>query len=278
MTIPPVVNDTVELYLSLIDAEMPDFIDGLYLEGSVAFGDFRENASDIDFIAVTEEQPDAAATAALGKVHEKLRKHRRKPYFDGFYLTRKDLALGPERAEGGPVSHEGVLRKGSYPNQYSPVLWHTLARHGIAFRGPQVSELEVWANGDSLTQWQNTNLDQYWSSGLNRASRLLSTQGILLLSDYGTVWTVTGIARIHYTIATSDLTSKTGAGRHAREVFSDRWHPIIDEALRIRAGDTRRSQYRSRFARRHDIITFGRMAIEDAHRIYASRSGGRDTV
>ncbi|WP_454197121.1 aminoglycoside adenylyltransferase domain-containing protein [Nocardia sp. Marseille-Q1738] len=278
MTIPSVVDDIVGLYLSSIDAEMPDFIEGLYLEGSVAFGDFRENASDIDFIAVTEEKPDTAAAAALGRVHEKLRKQRRKPYFDGFYLTKKDLALGPDRAEGGPVSHEGVLHEGSHPDQYSPVLWHTLARYGLPFRGPQVSELEIWADDDALAEWQNNNLDRYWSSGLDRASRLLSTQGALLLSDYGTVWTVSGIARIHYTIATGDLTSKTGAGRHAREVFSDQWHPIIDEALRIRTGDTRRSHYRNRFARRRDIITFGRMAIEDAHRIYAGRSGGQDTV
>ncbi|MFI6172556.1 aminoglycoside adenylyltransferase domain-containing protein [Nocardia sp. NPDC051052] len=122
-----------------------------------------------------------------------------------------------------------------------------------------------------MVAWQNTNLDEFWAAGLTRAAPLLSKDGLFLLTDYATVWTVTGIARLHYTIATGAITSKDGAGRHALESFPDRWHRIVDEALRLRRNNSRRSLYRSRRARRRDILAFGHTAIADAHRIFHSR-------
>jgi hypothetical protein len=76
-----------------------------------------------------------------------------------------------------------------------------------------------------------------------------------------------GAARLHYTLATGKITSKEGAGVYARETFPDRWHPIIDECLRIRRRQPNRSRYRSIWTRRHDALAFLDYAITDAHRI-----------
>ncbi|MBH0774694.1 aminoglycoside adenylyltransferase domain-containing protein [Nocardia bovistercoris] len=272
MSIPSIVTDTVEFYLALADAEAPGLIEGLYLEGSVALGDFRPEAGDIDFVAVTAAPPDAAALATLERIHTQLRQQQRRPFFDGTYLTWNDLTAGPAAAIGRPFSHEGQLQAKSGAGPQTPVTWHTLAHHGVALRGPAIGDLDIWTDPAALAAWQNTNLENYWASGLSRAARLISKPGLGLLTDYGTVWTVTGIARLHYTLATGDITSKDGAGRHALHTFPDRWHRIINEALRLRRGDSRQTLYRNPLARRRDILAFGHMAIADAHNIYDNRS------
>jgi len=65
MPVHPLVEGVVHAYLRAIDAEAPGLVEGLYLTGSVSLGDFRAHTSDIDFVAVTANSPDAAAIAAL---------------------------------------------------------------------------------------------------------------------------------------------------------------------------------------------------------------------
>ncbi|MFI6048221.1 aminoglycoside adenylyltransferase domain-containing protein [Nocardia sp. NPDC051321] len=269
MSLPAIVEDTVETYLASVDAEAPGLIEGLYLEGSLALNDFRPDASDIDFVAVTANPSGSAELGALERVHAGLRERRRRPFFDGIYLTWNDLAAGPQATGARPASNSGRLKP--YDGQHNPVTWHTLAEHGVTLRGPAAADVDIWTDPTALAAWQNTNLDEFWAAGLTRAATLLSKDGLFLLTDYATVWTVTGIARLHYTIATGAITSKDGAGRHALESLPKPWHRIIDEALRLRRNNSRRSLYRSRRARRRDILTFGHHAIADAHRIFENR-------
>lgn len=269
MSLPAIVDDTVESYLASVDDEAPGLIEGLYLEGSLALNDFRTDASDIDFVAVTGEPPGTAEFSALERVHTGLRERQRHPFFDGIYLTWDDLAAGPQATGVRPASNSGRLKP--YDGQHNPVTWHTLAEHGVTVRGPAATDVDIWTDPAALAAWQNTNLDEYWAAGLTRAATLFSKDGLFLLTDYATAWTVTGIARLHYTIATGAITSKDGAGRHALESFPEPWHRIVDEALRLRRNSSRRSLYRSRRARRRDILAFGHMAIADAHRIFDSR-------
>ncbi|MFI6172557.1 nucleotidyltransferase domain-containing protein [Nocardia sp. NPDC051052] len=63
MSLPAIVEDTVETYLASVDAEAPGLIEGLYLEGSLALNDFRPDASDIDFVAVTANRRAARSSA-----------------------------------------------------------------------------------------------------------------------------------------------------------------------------------------------------------------------
>ncbi|MEV0248500.1 aminoglycoside adenylyltransferase domain-containing protein [Nocardia sp. NPDC050712] len=261
MPVPPIVAEAAARFLALIDAEAPGTVEGLYVEGSVALDDFHPDSSDIDFVVVGTELPD---TAVLERVHARLRAQSPRPFVDGIYLNWDDLAAGPAAVGDRPMSLQGRLTAG----RHSPVTWHTLADHGIALRGPAISALDIWTDPAALAAWQNTNLDEYWGRGLDRAAPLFSRAGLGLLTDFGTVWTVTGVARLHYTLTNGGITSKAGAARHARNTFPERWHRLIDEALRIRLGTDRRSLYRTRLARRRDILAYGRMVIEDAHRRY----------
>jgi len=69
LAIPVTVREIVDAYLVMGNAEAPGLVEGFYLVGSIALGDFRPHESDIDFIAVTAVRPDAATLPALRRLH-----------------------------------------------------------------------------------------------------------------------------------------------------------------------------------------------------------------
>jgi hypothetical protein len=275
VTVPRIVDEVVGAYLSLVDAEVPGLVEGLYLVGSIGLGDFRLRSSDIDYVAVTAAPPSPAGVAGLGRVHARLRGRYPRPHFDGAYVTWADRAGDPAAAGPGPGSHGGRLRPSAASGApdphagHSPVTWHMVARHAVARRGPDPAALTVHADPAALAAWCDRNLDTYWRPWLARWSPLASPRGLFALTPYAAVWAVTGVARLHYTLATGGITSKAGAARYALEAFPSRWHRAAREALRLRQGDAPGArQYRTPFARRRDVLAFADMAIADAHRVF----------
>lgn len=53
-------------------------------------------------------------------------------------------------------------------------------------------------------------------------------------TDWGVAWGVLGMSRLAHTLEIGDITCKSGAGYFALSAVSDRWRPIIEEALRCR--------------------------------------------
>jgi hypothetical protein len=240
-------------------------VEGFYLTGSVAMGDFRPGRgptrwapsgaarSDIDFVALVDGPPDDAAVEALAGAHRRLAATRGRPPVDGVYLTRADLAGDPAAATGLVHVHDGrVGRDGSG----QPVLWQEMAQLAVPVRGPGRAELDVRTDREQLVAWVRGNLDGYWRRWHAGCSRALSPAGALGLTHWVPVWGVLGVARLHHTVETGLICSKTDGGRYARSAFGPRWHRVLDECLRIRTARPGRPRYASPVARRRDALDF----------------------
>ena len=149
MRLPPLVADVVERYLIAIDSHAPGLIQALYLTGSVALDDFRPGASDIDFLAVTTQRLDCLARTGLQRVHARVSAERRKPFFDGTYVTWSDLKADPAARRPSASVHEGRWNDHDL-DSCDLVTWHTLAWHGVAVRGPEPRMVEVWTDRAAL--------------------------------------------------------------------------------------------------------------------------------
>jgi hypothetical protein len=79
-------------------------------------------------------------------------------------------------------------------------------------------------------------------------------------------WGVLGVARLHYTVTTGRIVSKTGAGQYALEAFEGRWTRIVLEALRLRADPRLASDYSELSERRAEVVEFVTSVIESALR------------
>ena len=273
----PVVETVTTSYLDLVGTHAPGLLEGLYLVGSVAMDDFQlggplarrgpsgASSSDIDFIAITAEPVDHAAAAVLARVHRKLTRRHRRPYFDGLYLTWAALSQNPSRLRRYAQAHEGRLTVGHHIAP-SPVAWHELAHYGVTVHGPEPSSHAIWTDATVLATWCQANVADYWSRLPRRCQRWTSLWSLASLTSYVTTWAVLGVSRSHYTATTGRLISKTGAGQYARETFAPEWHRVIDESLRIRTNSGATSMYQEPFTRRHDTLRF----VETVARLTAS--------
>jgi hypothetical protein len=256
------VGDVARRYLEVVDEALPGRVEGLYLVGSVALDDFRPGASDVDFLAVTATPLTEDDATTLGEAHERLRDKVPEPALDGVYLTWDHLAADPTSLAGLTSHHDGTMKAEGF--DANPVQYLTLAKHPVVLRGP--TSPEVFTDDAVLRRWVRANLDTYWAEWVDRQHTLV--RGAMLLADSAVGWGVLGTPRLHYTLATGDVTSKTGAGEYALATFDDEWHRIIEEALRLRRGGQQIEVYRRRpLARRRDALDFMAHVIETAREL-----------
>lgn len=227
---PTEVRTVCETYLSMVDEELPGVVEGLYLHGSVGFGEWHDGRSDIDFVAVTRERPTPPDVARLDRVHERLGETFPTPPYDGFYATWDDLARPADDCPDVPCILAGEFRD-AWRFDVNPVTWHELAWHGHTVRGPEVADVDVWTDRAVLRAYSHDNLGTYWAEQARALAQFPSEAG---RPDI-VAWCVLGIPRLHHLLATGRLTSKDGAGRYAVDTFGEEWRILVAEALSYRA-------------------------------------------
>jgi predicted nucleotidyltransferase len=259
--LPPIVEERTAALLRHVDDVAPGQVEALYLIGSVAYGDFHEHTSDIDFVAVSADGA-VPGIDALTEVHRRLRTERKRPHVDGVYTTWSALRTHPDDLEPMPKSQEGKVSL----ERPSVIEWSTFGgddpgNRAVAVRGPAAPP-EAWSDPDAARQYSLRNLDEYWNRRWLAGQRARHPVAVLSFRDWGIEWGVLGVARLDFTIATGRVTSKAGGGEHALATFDEHWHPIVHEALRIRRAAPGPSGYRSRRRRRADALSFEQMVIE----------------
>jgi hypothetical protein len=233
MTVDASVQQLVDRYLVAMDAALPGLVQMLYLTGSVALGDYRPPHSDVDFLAVTGRTLRDRELDIVAAIHAEL-PHR--PHLDGVYLDRAALAREPDDEPVQPHVLQGVFHADQHCGELNPVLWLTLARYGITVRGPRTASLGLRTDRARLTRWNLDNLTAYWVPLAERMQNRMATRPGDGPVDSGIVcWTVLGPARLHYTLSTGDVTSKSRAGRYVAEHFPD-WADLADRSVSYRHG------------------------------------------
>ncbi|MEV0081905.1 hypothetical protein [Saccharopolyspora sp. NPDC050642] len=273
--LPVEVRRSAELFLTAVDELAPGLVTGFYLVGSVALGDFHPSgagrgrlstASDIDFVAVTDRRVESESRemAALAEAHARTVACFPRPHFDGAVLTWTDLATGPDHCPEVPCAQESRFAPAGRSG-INPVTFCELAWHGIPVRGPQPTDVDLWADQDALRAFTVDNLRTYWRPWWQRMRQQRPLAVVVGLTAWFPVWAVLGVSRLHHVIAPGTMTSKTGAGRYAQKAFEPRWQRIIAESLSLRTGGAEgRRSYRNPLARRRDTLAFLDTAIETA--------------
>ena len=228
---PPVeVRSVCETYLSIVDEELPGLVEGLYLHGSIGFGEWHHGRSDIDFVAVTRARPTDREVARLDEVHERLDAVFPTPSYDGFYVTWADLAKPAEQCPDVPSIWAGDFSEAARPDG-GPVTWHELAWHSVAVRGPDLADVEIWTDVAALRRYTYANLTDYWQPQVRQLARFPEEAG----RPEVMAWFVLGIPRLHHVLAGAALRRQRVEGEHALEVFGPEWRLLLAEALSYRA-------------------------------------------
>ena len=184
---------------------------------------------------------------------------------DAIVLRESDMSAGPDRIAGArPVIFDSVANLDAGGGLRNPVTWHTLRQCGITWRGTPLDRDRLWHDPERLDTWTRGNLESYWRPWLTQSERLAAHPDLELLIDGATEWGVLGVTRLHYTLATGRITSKRGAGEYALATFGGRWHSIVGDALRIRAGRAGSSQISDAKQKLQEVRSYMTRVIDTA--------------
>lgn len=228
---PAPVADAIAHWLGHHDHHAPGLVEGLYLIGSVALGDWRPG-SDIDVVAFTAEPATNDDAAALRAAHEAY-VAQSGTVVDGPYLAWGDVAVPPLAAHR-PWTLDGEFHHDAECFETNPVTWFALATRGLAVRGEPAPDLGVFLDVAERRSWCRENLDTYWRGVRDQVVAALDADPDRAQFPAAmTEWCALGVARMLFTIETGDVTSKTAAGEWARDLRPDH-AKVLDAAVGMR--------------------------------------------
>lgn len=221
-------------YLDITDSVAPGLIEGLYVVGSFALGDWQPGRSDIDMLAVMAEPATDDDFATLRTAHALLAERQPTPRIDGPYVAWADLTIAPATGLHRPWTLAGELHHDGECFEINPVTWYTLARYGVTVRGSAPETLDIWQETEDRVRFVIDNLSTYWYQLAETVARACDDPAAAFDAD-SFEWCSLGALRLHYTAFTGDVTSKRGAGEYGLVVTPEHLHDTLRAALNIRA-------------------------------------------
>ena len=229
--LPVPVAEALSVWIDSHDDAAPGVIEGLYVVGSVALGDWTPH-SDVDVVAVVSDPSDPDLFADLAAAHALVRE-RLEMAIDGPYVAWGDLVVPPV-AVHRPWVLDGDYHVDGESFEINPVTWYTLATYGIAVRGEHRDRLGVYVDVADRRSWVAENLDTYWRGVADALTAGVADSDESEWGGEVLEWVALGAARMLYTFETGDVTSKSGAGRWAAERVP-RHEALFRRAVEVRA-------------------------------------------
>jgi Nucleotidyltransferase domain len=232
-TVPAQARGALAGYLDLLDAALPGACAGVYLTGSAALGDWLPDRSDLDILTIVAGDLQDADLDALAALHAA---QAGRPYLDAVYVPAGALGQPSQPGHAGyPHVIDGQFHRDGY--EPDPVLWATLHRNGITISGPDATDLGAAPDPGWLKDWNLGNLDSYWRSWAHWGhAKLAEHEPESAMPASTAAWALLGPGRLHCTIATGEVISKTAAAGYTARVVPG-CDELLQRAKRWRLGD-----------------------------------------
>jgi predicted nucleotidyltransferase len=202
---------------------------GMYLEGSLALGDFDQD-SDIDFVVVTDDDVSGNFFSELRAMHERIAMMYSRwaiplegSYISQYALRRHDSehALHPHIERGNGKHLQMVDHDETWI-----IHRYILREHGIAIIGPSLKTLIDPVSPNELRQAILPGLH-------DRAMQILNHPNEIIDPGHQS-HTVLSLCRTLYTLQFGDIVSKPKAMKWAKETTGGKWNALIDQAWKGR--------------------------------------------
>jgi hypothetical protein len=220
---------------------------GLYLSGSLAYGDFVPDRSDIDVQAVVRRRITEDELRWVEQLHKET-EPRYPEWADRIECSYVPLELMHELtppATPRPWWGFGTLYAAAPAGNEWIINHYFLSKHGIALAGPDFSELVPPIDMHSVRQASARDLFQEWVPKID--------DGAWLSDSHYQSYLVLNLCRILHTVIHGQPGSKKVAGQWAKAKYP-RWKNLIEEAERWAYGDEMKRQA--------DAVAFLRFAVE----------------
>ena len=221
----PEINSLLQELLSGAQAILGDHFVGMYLDGSLAIGDFDPDKSDLDFVVVTDSEVSSDTFVALKAMHDRIASGASKwaSELEGSYVSQRALRHDRRPAAHPYIDRGSVLAMVHPESGYWSIHRHMLREHGVVLAGPPPQTLIDPVQPDELREAVRGILHEWWMPMLDH--------GPLLQNGFYRCYAVLTMSRMLYTIRHGAIVTKPFAARWAQEALDRRWAPLIRHAL-----------------------------------------------
>lgn len=230
-TNPTAFHDVNVVLEELLEAEkrvLGDQLFGMYLFGSLAYGDFDRN-SDIDVMVLTEGEISPPTFAALKEMHDELgaaNARRNSPWANQLevsYLTRQNARRYDPADAQHPHLDRGTGEQLHLHAHARVIERYVLREHGVVLYGLPLKEWIDPISPDDLRR-SMSEMATDWLQPMLAEAVPFETRGYQS-------YTVISCCRILYTRVKGAVASKPAAARWGFETLGVRWKPLIETAL-----------------------------------------------
>jgi Domain of unknown function (DUF4111) len=221
----PEINSVLQELLLGAQSILADHFVGMYLDGSLAIGDFEPDKSDLDFVVVTASDVSSDTFGALKAMHDRIASGASKwaRELEGSYISQRALRYDQRPAAHPYIDRGSVLATVQHESGYWPIHRHVLREHGVVVAGPPPPTLIDPVQPEELREAARGILREWW--------RPMLVDGPLLQNSFYRCYAVLTMSRILYTIRHGAIVTKPIAARWAQQALDRRWTPLIQHSL-----------------------------------------------
>jgi hypothetical protein len=243
----PAINTLLAEWVDGLKHLLGKSIVGLYLSGSLAYGDFVPERSDIDLQAIVRGHLTEDQLGSIERLHREM--ERRCPQWaDRIECSYVPLELVRELTppvRSRPWWGFGIFYAEAPAGNEWIINHFLLSKHGIALVGPDFKELIPPINLQTVRQASARDLLQEWVPKIHDA--------VWLSNSHYQSYLVLNLCRILHTCIHGEPVSKRVAGQWAKATYPQ-WENLIEEAERWAYGD--------KMKRQADAVAFLQFAVE----------------
>ena len=177
------LDNLLDYYKSKMHDLFTDDLVGIYLTGSIVFGEFIEGKSDVDCTVLLKSPLGVDRLEKVKKIHQDISSRYKKIILESQYISIDNI--GKNEADTQPFYsyHDNKISLGKH-NAHA-VTWFSLKKHGITVTGIPVSELDINTSVNEIKSFVKGNVNSYWKYWLNTARKPFSHKRLSSLTNCG---------------------------------------------------------------------------------------------
>ena len=219
------VNTVLHDFLARIRLLLGERFRGMYLDGSLALGDFDPRSSDIDLVVTTDAALSEALFLALHDMHARFDASG-SPWateVEAVYIPQEALRRDNPAPAWVPRIERGASLVKERLDSTWIIHWYILREHGVVVAGPDPRSLIDPIEPQDLRRALAT-LAGSWLEPARHDRVRLQHRGFQS-------YTVKTLCRMLYTLDSGAVVSKPVAARWAQQTLGMRWAALIERAV-----------------------------------------------
>lgn len=197
---------------------------GVYLTGSLSYGDFNPENSDIDLLAIMKNPASQEQLEALKKMHVHVEQTHEKwaKRIECSYVPLDMLENIQPPQTPRPYVGEGIFYlEAPYGNEWI-INQYLLYKHGISLRGPDFKTLVQPIDVEDVREACIRDLFEEWEPKM--------TNPTYLQNSHYQSYIVLNLCRILYTVMRHSTATKKASASWVKSEFGPRWNTLIQTA------------------------------------------------